>query len=476
MKNKIFTTILGLVLLCPFFAFAEDKTVIFKNQKNSQTKWGSLNEKEFLNIKKWIYGQDLKDQSPEWESLLRERTNQEMVGKIMHCVGVCRIDKGDGFVRPQYRSKLYEGEEIYTEKESYLWLFLLDGTIVRLSPESSITIVEFNLTEKGFFIFARVNYGHILYLSRTESMIKEDNERDTDVTFFPLPSYEAMVESDTINYKENNLLNFLSDSEKSLKHKKLLNEKITKNNNFVKAKKTYSFVVFPTGTVEGYEMALEVISHFGEETYIKGKNQESLDIKQEEWAPLKLTLRGLESFEVKELPRGSWYKINGRGREVSDLEDDFWPRSGEFVTRRITGIFQMREEMLQDNSPIFFKDKMDRVEMARDYGFRIWGELTPEITEQESNKEEASDSTRRLEFLREYTRRLETSNILVGERFKEKLELRGDKIDLKKYGNRYFNEALRRYMIYTPTVLSDEDRFDKNSTEKMLWKRKYGIK
>ena len=448
------------------FPIKADEPIVFKNQKNSQIKWGNLDEKNFLSIDKWIINQDLKDQSPMWETLLRERTNQELVGKVIHCVGACRVDKGNGFIKPQYRSKVYEGEEIYTEKDSYLWLFLIDGTLVRLSPESSITIVELNLTEQGFFVFARINYGHVLYLSRTNSLVKEDNERDTDVSFFPLPSYDAMVESDSIIYDENNLAGFLQESTKNLKHKKLLNEKISKNNEIFKDKKTYSFIVFPTGTVEGYEMGLEVISHFGEETYLKGKNNESLDFVQEEWKPLKVTLRGLESFEVKDLPRGIWFKINERGRELSELEDDFWPRSGEFITRRITGIIHMREEMFLENSSFYFKDAIDKLILAKEFGFRLWGKI----------EDESSDSVRRLNFLREYTRRLETSNILIGEKFKKKLESRGEKIDLKKYGNRYFSEALRRYMIYTPTVLSDEDRFDKNSTEKLFWKKKYGIK
>lgn len=462
-----------LLINCSILA---DGPLVFKNQKNSQIKWGKLKESEFLDVKKWIYQQDLKDQSPEWENLLRERTNQEIVGKIMHCVGSCRIDKGDGFVKPQYRSRLYEGEEIFTDKDSYLWLFLLDGGLVRLSPESSVTVVEFNLTAAGFFVFLRINYGHVLYFSRSDSAVKEDNEKDTDVLFFPLPSYSAMIENEKIVYSENNLSNFLNASENNLNHKKLLNTKILKNNEFFKNKNTYSFVVFPTGTVEGYDMGIEVISHFGEDTYLKAKNHETLDFSKENWRNLKLTLRGLDSFEEKEMSRGTWFRINSRGREYSELVDDFWPRSAEFVTRRITGILHMREEMFEENSRDFFRDELDRVEMARDYGYRIWGNIEEDLENSKVSNETASDSIKRLEFLREYTRRLETSNILVGEKFKEKLEQRGEKIDLKKYGNRYFSEALRHYMFYNPSTVTDEDRFDKNSTEKMLWKKKYGIK
>ncbi len=472
MKLK-FLLLLNLVFI---HSLCASDPIVFNRQKYSQIHWGQLQEKDFLDVKKWIYQQDLKDQSPEWENLLRERTNQEIVGKVMHCVGGCRIDKGDGFTKPQYQSRLFEGEEIYTERNSYLWLYLLDGGLVRLSPESSVTVVEFNITESGFFVFLRINYGHILYFSRNESLIKEDNEKDTDVSFFPLPSYSAMVESHSLIYKEDDLTNFLNDSDKNLIHKKLLNLKIKQNNEMLNNKKTYSFVVFPTGTVEGEDMALEVVSHFGEDTFVKAKNHESLDFTKEEWGKLSLTLRGLDSFEKQELPRGTWFKINNRGREIAELGDDYWQRSAEFVTRRITGILHMREEMFDENSKKFYQKQLDRTEMAKDFGYRIWSPLENMEEKLQETEGIAGDSAKRLLFLREYTRRLETSNILVGEKFKLKLESRGEKIDLKKFGNRYFSEALRRYMIYNPPVVSDEDRFDKNSTEKMLWKKKYGIK
>ncbi|MCK6594489.1 MAG: hypothetical protein L6Q33_04755 [Bacteriovoracaceae bacterium] len=443
--------------------------VVFKNQKNSHIKWGTLKEKEFLSLSKWIETQDLKDQSPLWENALRERSNQELVGRILHCVNVCKIDKGNSFTRPQFRSSLYEGEEIYTEEKSYLWLFLLDGTLVRLSPESSITIVEFNVSEKEFFIFARVNYGNVLYLSRQSAKVYENNEKETDVTFFPLPIYEAMPESQKITYDEDDLSSFLNEEEKLLKHRRGLNELIEANNQWIKNKSTYTFLVLPTGTIHGRGMQAEVISHFGEDSFVKAKDLGDMEIESEEWSALKVTLRGVDSAETLDLPRGSWYRINARGRELSLLEDDFWPRSGEFITRRIATIMWSRELMLKEYSPAFFADGLTKDEVAQNLGYRLWDPLL-------ETAESSNESDRRLRFLHEYTRRLETSNILVGEKFKEKLESRGEKIDLRKYGDRYFSEALRKYLIYTPALLSDEDRFDKNSTEQILWKKKYGIK
>lgn len=447
----------------------EETKLIFKNQKNSHIKWGSLKENDFLSLSKWIEIQDLKDQSPQWENALRARSNQELVGRILHCVNICKIDKGNSFTRPQYRSSLYEGEEIFTEEKSYLWLFLLDGTLVRLSPESSITIVEFNVTEKEFFVFARVNYGNVLYLSRQNAKVLENNEKETDVSFFPLPIYEAMPESQKISYDEDDLTSFLVEEEKLTKHRKELNQLIEANNQWLKNKTTFTFLVLPTGTIHGRGVQAEVISHFGEDSFIKAREKGDMDIESEEWTPLKLTLRGVESAESLDLPRGSWYRINARGRDFAPLEDDFWPRSGEFITRRIATIMWARELMLKEYSTEFFQEGLSKEHMAQNLGYRLWDPLL-------ETSESTNESDRRLRFLHEYTRRLETSNILVGEKFKEKLESRGEKIDLRKYGDRYFSEALRKYLIYTPTVLSDEDRFDKNSTEQILWKKKYGIK
>ncbi len=455
--------------------FADDQALFYKGQKGSRLSFENVNTDEFLSGKKWIEIQELKDQSPDWENILRDRSNQEMAGRVLHCVGLCKIDKGNQFTRPVYRSTVYEGEEVLTGKDSYLWLFLFDGTMIRLSPESSVTIVEFNITETGFFVFARVNYGSVLYMSRKKEKVVESNLKETDVSFFPLPLFEAMPERQKKEINDENLIDYLSENLSMLTHRKNLNQKIGENNEWIKNKETYSLVVFPAGTVQGNDVQLEVITHFGNETYLKALDQESSEFEATDFKPLTLTLRGIESAANINLERGVWKTINSRGREFGDLIENSRQKSAEFVIKRIPTILFARELLLEKYSKDFFNERLDRTKLAKEYGYRVWNGLTNINIEEEAG-ENFTETDKRLRFLNEYTRRIETSNLLVGEKFKQMLEDRGEKVDLKNFTDRYFAEALRKYLIYEVPDAGDPDRFDRNSTEKILWKKKYGIK
>jgi hypothetical protein len=48
--------------------------------------------------------------------------------------------------------------------------------------------------------------------------------------------------------------------------------------------------------------------------------------------------------------------------------------------------------------------------------------------------------------LLEYTRRVETMNLLVAEQFKRKLEKRNETLDIMKFGKKFFNTALVDYI------------------------------
>ena len=55
------------------------------------------------------------------------------------------------------------------------------------------------------------------------------------------------------------------------------------------------------------------------------------------------------------------------------------------------------------------------------------------------------DLYRRLTFLEEYTRRIETNNFLVRKRFKDRLEKRGETLSEMQYSNKFFIRALKHY-------------------------------
>ena len=84
------------------------------------------------------------------EPIAHDRNSHEIVGRFFQCVGRCRVDRGLNFFNPSFSTAIYEGDEVQTIGESFAWIFLLDGTMVRLSPESSI---NFNVSFINIFLF-----------------------------------------------------------------------------------------------------------------------------------------------------------------------------------------------------------------------------------------------------------------------------------------------------------------------------------
>jgi hypothetical protein len=161
MKFNGFKAISALIISLAFsvdlsLGVAQEVSPGFKDPHQSSTKWGEVNFKTFLSFTDWKNISDERDQVPEWETIVRERNNREVVGHFFQCVGLCRIDRGQSFFNPNFRTAIYEGDEIQTIGESYAWIFLMDGTIVRLSPESSINFNELNIGVKENFLNVRV--------------------------------------------------------------------------------------------------------------------------------------------------------------------------------------------------------------------------------------------------------------------------------------------------------------------------------
>ena len=117
---------------------------IYKGQERSLVQWRDLDPKIWLDYKAWEVERAYRDQNPQWRIELRDILLSELVGKVVSCIGTCKIYRGKVFVNASYRSKIYEGDEIQTTEDSYAWVFLMDGTLVRIAPKSSISFKEIN--------------------------------------------------------------------------------------------------------------------------------------------------------------------------------------------------------------------------------------------------------------------------------------------------------------------------------------------
>lgn len=472
MKHTLFFGfILHYILACSL-GVAQESLTHFKDQKHSSIKWGELDLARFTSFKEWKEQSDNQDKVPDWEQVLRERNNREIVGRFFQCVGTCRVDRGQSFFNPHFSSALYEGDEIETLGESYAWLFLLDGTMVRLSPDSSINLNELNIGVQENFLNARVNTGNVLWLSRHELLFAEENIRETEVLFNPLALYEAQPVPDRKNYHEGALIELIEEKETVLNQYKNLNKLVEENNKWMRAKPTYVFLVTPNLTLMGINPSVEIVSLLGGKTYVKKRSWSALGLagdKADE--EISLQLRGFENKELTPLVLDQWMSVDEKGRELSTVMDEplHWLIMGELITKRIPSLMVARELLLQKYSDFAFREKYDALKLASLSGYRLWGPL-------KSIEDKKSDFVSRIDFLKEYTRRIETTNLLSSAHFRERLKERGEFLKSMEYGNYFFIKALNAYYSYEDYTDEKEMGDVLNSTTKLLWKRMHGIK
>lgn len=461
-----------IIMLSAFSGVAQDNKVEYRNLKNSSFDWGKINIEKFLSFKDWKDSTDDKEQVKNWEAQLKERSHKEIAGHFFQCVGFCRIDRGESFFNPSFRTPIYEGDEIKTNGESFAWLFLLDGTMIRLAPESSITINEFNTGINENFIFARINTGNVIWLSRKNDKYELNNVRETDVLFFPLSLYEAQPNPDRKDYKEDKLFEMLEEKKTVENQIKNLNEIIEKNNKWIGEKNTFSFVTAPNVTFFGYNPNVEIVSLIAGKSYLKKRSSKFLGLidsaKDDE---IMLQLRGFDNKEFQTLPDDKWLAVEEKGKSVVEEESILnWLTMGEFVTKRIPSLLVARELLLEKYSTTFFiKDKKEFYKKANLKGYRVWGSL-------KSEDDKKSDLELRLDFLKEYTRRSETNNLVVAQHFTDRLKERGEKLKTMEYSNFYFIKALNTYYSYDEFPNGHKDGEELNSTTKTLWKRIHGFK
>ena len=462
MKKSILVT---LFILLSMQSFAEEKkyeeNYYYQGMNKSMIEWDKLDPVDYLDYDLWLRDVKLKDKWPKWEKTAREKSHDEGIGKVLHCVSRCRFYRGVGFYSGQFRSTVLEGDEIHTGDDGYAWIFLFDGTMVRLSPNSSITFKEFNIGDKKNFIHARINSGNILWLSREREKFIETNERETDALFLPMSFYEALPVSRGLEYDEDDLINSLEVSKSTLNQYKRLNGLIEENNNYFEERSTLAFLVSPNGSVSGESLNIEFISLIGKEGYFKRRGYEQLGLVGEgKKLPASFYYRGFDNKDTYEIEEGVWYKLGQKGREIDTYEAGRLFLMGELMTKRIPTIFVARELLLKNYSEFLNKTDDERT-LAREYGYRKWGAL----------EDPSSDIKLRFDFLKEYTRRMETSNLLASQRLREKLEASGEKSDDMTYSAKFFNRALVEYYRGKNLDINrDSGKEVLNSTKKKFWK------
>ncbi len=444
--------------------------VVYRGQGHSMVDWSELNANDWTDFSLWKKEIYLKDQVPNWRQVLREHKLKESVGRVLQCIGTCLVETGEGSSRASFRTNINELEDFHTDIDSYAWVFLYDGTMVRLSPETSITFKEINVGKKENFFHVRINYGNVLWLSRQKSTFLSDSRRETDSLFLPLDLYEANPKTVIPEVDEDNLFAYLEQSDTKQDRFKTLNKLIKANNEFVKDKPTRSIIVMPNGTILGKNVSMEFVVLVGGKSYFKRRNAKQLGLAEEiKDVEAELLFRGFENFSSASPEVGEWFELSENGRKMTSagvsMERKFG--MGEFVSKRIPTILIARELMMKRYSKFIFSE-LTRLELARDHGYRQWVQY---------KNGDRSEIDRRIEYLKEYTRRMETTNILASKKIRGEYIASREQRRGATYSSKFFRRAIDAYLkrgdANTGQVV---DYRELNSTSRPLWKRMHAIR
>ncbi len=417
----------------------------YKGQSANIIQWNKLDVDKWFDIKRWMRERKLKNENPLWKIQSRGRLYQELMGRFISCVGSCQVYRGEKFAMASHQTQVLERDEVRTLDDSYAWIYLSDGSLVRLSPRSSLSFNEINFGKKRNMLVMRVNEGNILFIGRQNHPLAEFEGQETDSIFLPLYLKEANISYYVYDRfwglnEEDLLASALDDRTPFKDHFKKANAFWRTNQENSHFKPTVTMLVLPNITLEGVNPIIGAYVTPGEDSYFKNYNPTRYyDIPEEEQneRPLTLYFRGYDNNRTEiEAAFDIWFQVDSQGKDFSSKEVNT-VGLGDVVTRRIPSIFIAREFWFSRYGLPLSQENLDPKELATEQGYRLW--------ETESVNEQGKlDLDARLDFWRVYSRKAETMNVYDMKRFKEHREFLRPSLD--SFSVSFFNKAAEAYL------------------------------
>lgn len=407
-------------------------SVPLKGQNHSTISWKNLDPDKWLDFEIWKNERAIKDQVPDWQLRIRQFNQSEHVGKVLQCKGICENYRSNNVSPSVYQSRIDEGDEFHTSKNSGAWIYLLDGSLVRIGPESSVTFQEINISQNEILIYVRLNQGHIYWHPRSNLKKPEASLPETDIFSLPLILKEANQE-----YFERKLFQTQNDSQHlsevvnlnklaiELQIKEL--EDLRERNNSIIIPSTKVIVVSPQVSIVSKKASFDFIHLPGHKTYLKRRAINEGDEFQ-------IALRGYTNTDLIEINELAWYSMDKSGRSYEKVEEvPAELQLIELLSSRIKTIELAREYWFEKytSNLLNLVANNEEKKIASDFGYVLWKE----------------DYAKRIDFLLEYSRRMETTYLRALENLAIKLENKGEVIGMP-LDHRFHEAALNEYLVY----------------------------
>ncbi len=431
-----------------------------KGQNHSLIPWDTQDPQEWLSIDRWLLERELKDKAPDWKLRLRDDRHSERVGKVLQCHGECEIFRGLMKVKVTHLSQVNEGDELKTGPNSIAWIYLMDGTLVRVGPLSALSFQEINWSQKEVFHLVRLHQGHVFWHPRSSTDFPLDLSPETDAVSLPL-----LVRESNQAYFERELFQKQSDFERSNESVKLedtaiiaqikkLNELKALNNPLLPPVSRVMMVA-PNGTLVGKLTSFDMFHYPGGQSHFKKR-------LSQEGHELSLHLRGYSSSEIQPISDETWFQIETNGRSSSKVEVITGALEiTELLTRRIKTFELAREIWLEKYTRPVVQMLGDSKNLAIQHGYTLWGD----------------NLDKRFDFLVEYTRRMETTNLKSMDNLLKKVEAVGE-LTQKEMTDTHYVGALNYYLKGLKTRYTDKKMQvrEMNDLQYYIWILRHGKK
>ena len=149
------------------WSFVTDEILSLK--KNNPLYFRDKSTQEQLDLDTWSQRRSDLDAGAQVDISRKDYFKKKLiVGKVIASVGDMRVNRDKGTVSGDVKL-LYQGDVVETKSSGSCWVVFLDGTMLRLSPKTSISISEVLFNSKSYHAFLRVNKVEVLGMNRAES-------------------------------------------------------------------------------------------------------------------------------------------------------------------------------------------------------------------------------------------------------------------------------------------------------------------
>jgi hypothetical protein len=366
---------------------------------------------------------------PQWEKDLKVREHKkkiqytgdftdssELVGRVIRCVGKCRLYRGLNFAYAGHKSRIREGDEIHTEANSTAWVYLMDGTLVRISSETNIAFNEINISQNKMFIFARLGSGQVYWYPRSPYPYKVLQEPDTDPLMLPLRLVEANLEYvirkeyDRSSEEEKNAFSSVSATDFLEHFYREINRYVGYNNaKLTKPIPSEHLIVLPNGSIRNQGAAMDLLHLLGGKSYIRSRGAEVERNGPKVPGRAQLFFRGYGNTRSQRIPVGHWMELDplGESLKITSTRLEFFNQITS-LTHYLPSLWMAREILFERFSVPMIKAVSNKSVIEKEYGYKLWQEY----------QDKSSDQTResletRIDFLMGHIRKQETANLMV---------------------------------------------------------------